>query len=317
MTQPTVSGAEVVIGVTTFRRPQMLEDALRAVEALMVGEDKVSVLVAENDAINREGAQLVEGLRQAAYRFPIQALVVDKRGFTHGRNAILEEAFLHRGARFVAMMDDDQLPDPEWLVEMRREQQQTRANVVGPAVWPLFESTVPKWVASARIYNRDTHTTGPVDRLYGDGGVLFEDAAFRSLRPPYYDHSFALTGGADSDLFRRMQQHGVTFARAAAARINERYPSSRLALDWAMRRAFRIGNVDVLINIKSQGRLRTALIEFPKIIGALLLTPLALIASIGRSGAAVDALCRAARAGGKTVAFLGSAYEEYKVTHGH
>ena len=308
---------DILIGIITYKRPLMLERALRAIALFEIDPGiNVRVLVADNDSARREGIEVVRKLATSGYRFPIDSILVEQQGSTYGRNALLEAAFSNSAVDFIAMMDDDQRPEPQWLKALYRVQQETCADVVGAAVWPEFEAKPPRWAMESKVYTRNTSTTGSVDILSGSGGILISKN-FTSLLPrPWFDHNFAMTGGSDADVFVRVQDAGGTFARAADAVIHEFYPTSRVTLRWALRRAFRIGMSDMYISRK-RGPLGHVLAkESVKIVGAFIIAPLLLLVFIGSPGKRVDALCKIARAIGKITALFGLRYDEYATIHG-
>lgn len=307
--------AKLVIGITTFKRPRMLEGALRAVERLSAPADIV-VVVADNDVVEQAGKTVADKLATAGFRFPLSTILVTSRGFTHGRNALLAAAFADPAVGFVALMDDDQEPSAVWLAAMLRVQEATSADIVAPAVWPQFEVAAAGWATTSKVYHRDVATTGRVEMLTGDGGVLVARSAIRRIPLPWYDHAFSMTGGADTELFVRLGAVGAVFARSAEAIIRETYPASRMTVRWALTRAYRTGNTGILIQLKHLRRAEVWRREIIKIVGAFLLSPWLVLLAIGRSGQQVDALCKIARAGGKLAALLGSRHQEYVITHG-
>jgi succinoglycan biosynthesis protein ExoM len=309
------SNKVVVIGVTTFKRPVLLRQSLDAIAKLNTNT-LVTVVVADNDVSEQRGLEVVAELVKEGYRFPVKAFVVHGKGFTFGRNAILEEAFGRQNADFCAMTDDDQIADPNWLVQMLGMHEKTGADVVGPAVIPHFESPPPAWARDCKTYKRDDTTAGPVSVLTGDGGVLFAKSATTFMPLPWYDNDLAMTGGADTLVFEKLKAAGATFARVAAAKIEEFYPNSRITLSWALRRAYRLGNTSILIALKTKTKISVLKREVPLIIAAIVLFPLLMLIARGRRGKSVDVLCKFARALGKISALAGNGYEEYRTIHG-
>ena len=70
---------DVVVAVPSFRRPEGLERLLTALEELETGAC-VSVLVADNDADNREASAVCERLSNRGYRWPLDCIVAQERG---------------------------------------------------------------------------------------------------------------------------------------------------------------------------------------------------------------------------------------------
>ncbi len=306
---------KILVGVATYKRPNMLERLLRAIEKFQTEAD-VRVLVADNDSIAREGAAVVESLVSRGYRFPLDSQIVETQGLSYSRNAILESGFSDPSVDFIAMVDDDQWPEPLWLDELLKVQRETKADIVGAAVWPEFEVRPPQWALKSRIYTLDTSTTGPVDMLTGNGGILLSRNFTKLIHPPWYDHAFAKTGGEDVDLFMRLQAAGGRFARAARAVIHETFPASRITLRWALTRAYRTGNTDMRVILRYRRNTSDLIKEGAKILGVFVVFPFAFVLFLWSPGRRVDALCKLWRAAGKLAALQGSHYVEYATIHG-
>jgi succinoglycan biosynthesis protein ExoM len=306
---------KVLVGIATYKRPHMLQRLLRAIEKFETNAD-VRVLVAENDAVAREGIAVVENLLLSGYRFPLESIVVEMRGLTYSRNAILEFGFSDPSVDFIATMDDDQWPEPLWLDELLKVQRETMADIVAAAVWPEFEVRPPQWALKSRVYVYDTTTTGLVDMIRGNGGVLLSRSITNLLSPPWYDHEFARTGGEDVDLFTRLRAVGGRFARAAGAIIHETFPTSRITLRWALARAYRAGNTDMRVAIRSRRNNGDLIKECAKILAAFVVSPFAFVLFLWSPGRRVDALCKMCRAAGKLAALQGLRYHEYATIHG-
>ena len=102
---------KVALCICTCRRPAGLRKALLAVERIDF-EGDLHVIVVENHYV-LEGQAVVEALREA-FRWPLACVVAEQRGISHARNAGANAA-LALGVDFIAMIDDDEWPDPDWL----------------------------------------------------------------------------------------------------------------------------------------------------------------------------------------------------------
>ena len=105
----------VVIAIPTCKRPKSLARLLNAVAELKTDAD-ISVLVADNDA---DGASGFRSLRApgASYRWPLRAVIEAERGIAQVRNRLVAEA-LKSDAQFIAMIDDDEWPEPNWIARI-------------------------------------------------------------------------------------------------------------------------------------------------------------------------------------------------------
>lgn len=303
--------SRVVITIPTFRRPAMLLDTLGAVSRL-VTQHEVLVIVADNDAEAPEGQRAAEALAKTGYRFPLRSFAVTKRGHPAVRNALIAAALID-APDFIILMDDDQLPAPDYLDRLVARALDDDADLVGPTVTAHFVDTPPAWARTSRAFCPHDPRHGPVQSLSGDGGILIRPRILSRLGAVWFDESFGLAGGADSELFERLQRLGARFSRAKDAEIAEVYVRSRVNLRWVLQRAFRMGNSAIRIQ-RMHGRI--APIEALKIPGATARGLLNLLFGLGQTGRQVDGLCQVARAAGKLMAILGMIHQDYRVIHG-
>src|SRR5579872_3562088 len=116
----------VAICIPTFRRPRMLKRLLDAVAALKT-EARIFVLVADNDVECLAGFSLCHSLN--SYPWPITAMIAPKRGIAEARNALIDEA-LKGEAQFIAMIDDDEWPQEDWIEKFLACARTTNADVL-------------------------------------------------------------------------------------------------------------------------------------------------------------------------------------------
>lgn len=301
--------SRVEIIIPTFRRPSGLERALFHITALTTSA-AVSVLVAENDPEGGAGAATVARIAAAGYRFPIRSIIVCERGLSNVRNALLGAALEDPAVQFVALLDDDEWPAPDWLDALLAMQAATDADAVGGTVLPVFREEPPAWAAQLDLF-RQERLDGAVDMLWGTSNALFSRRLLERLDPPRFDPAFALTGGEDVDFFYKAKATGAVFAWASNSLVYEDIPQSRVRLEWIARRSFRIGNS----NARSQLRWRYRRLGAARVL-AKALTRLAVAASVALRDAAllrreVNGLVLAARSCGEIAALAGYSYHEY------
>ena len=305
---------EIVVAIPTFRRPTSLARLLGALEKIQT-DARLLVVVADNDPEGRAGYDLCRSIC-AHYRWPLDPIIAEQRGIAHVRNALVERALGYPGARLVAMLDDDEWPAPDWLMELLAVQQQTGADVVEGSV--LFETKPLQhhWASEFDGIRDMRRPTGPVAMLEGAGNLLVTRACLERLGAPWFDPAFALSGGEDRDFFERVKAAGGTFAWADEAIAHATVPEKRLTLDWVLRRAYAIGNAEMRIFLKHRPDVAARLAEYARIASALLLSPLLalLLAAVPRRAA--DALRRFSRNAGKLAALMGWRYNAYAVPHG-
>ena len=297
----------IVIAIPTYRRPLSLKRLLDAIARLETRCD-VAVLVADNDAEQKEGLALCQRLAPA-YRWPLTSVMAEERGIAQVRNVLVEQALRDPKAGFIAMIDDDEWPAPDWLDQFLAVQRQTGAEVLQGSI--LFEQD-----GDAVAVPDVTRPTGPVAMLQGAGNLLIQRRVLEETPRPWFDPSFALTGGEDFEFFTRLAKAGRRFAWADGARAYGEVPASRRDLAWVLTRAYSTGNSDMRVLLKHQPGLRTLLRESVKIAGAVLLSlPLALILAPSPNRRRRP-LMKLYRAAGKAAAIAGRSHNEYALVHG-
>jgi succinoglycan biosynthesis protein ExoM len=236
-------------------------------------------------------------------------VIEEQRGIAQVRNRLVAEA-LKNDARFIAMIDDDEWPEPDWIAEFLEVQRQTGADVLQGSIRFVQNQAGPTPLPDIR------NPTGPTPMLQGAGNLLIRRQVLEEIPSPWFDPAFALSGGEDQDFFMRLKRAGYRFGWADEARAWGDVAAVRHTLSWMMRRAYSNGNSDIRVLLKHQPGPMPILREALKISGALLLSlPLALIlgASPNHRRAPLIKLCRAA---GKLTAMAGARYNEYAVVHG-
>src|ERR1700761_7114945 len=187
----------VVICIPTFRRPRMLARLLDAIARLKT-QARISVLVADNDAETHAGFDLCQALID--YRWPLIAVIAQKRGIAQARNTLIEHA-LKTDARFIAMIDDDEWPQDDWIDQFLKTARATGADVLQGSI--LFG-----YGEAADGHGDIRRPTGVIAMLQGAGNILIRRDALQDIETPWFDPAFALSGGEDRDFFVRLERAG-------------------------------------------------------------------------------------------------------------
>ncbi|HSK40164.1 MAG TPA: glycosyltransferase [Arenibaculum sp.] len=310
----------ICICALTCGRPQGLRALLAGLGDLRtpVGA-RVMVLIVDNnsDASSRDP---VEAAR-AGMPFELYWVHEPRRGISFARNAALE--FAHGHADFVAFIDDDEIPTPDWLCELSRVQRASgAAAVVGPVV-PRFSGPVPGWAVEGGFYASrgcGPYGTEPEDGApvpCGNSGNVLIRCDLLGPDGFRFDEALALTGGEDTLLFAQLAAagHAVVYARAAI--VHETVPPTRLRPSWLVKRWYRTGNTDALIMARG-GCSRIGLLARGALrIGAgSVLALVAAATSPRRPARLLGRLYTVARGAGMVAYVLDRRVEEYRTIHG-
>ncbi len=237
------SPVHIVAAVLTFQRPDTLATLLAAFAEMDRPEEaSVSLLVVDNDAAG-SARETVEAWQD---RIPGLTYVVEPRpGIPVARNRALDEARACN-ADALSFLDDDEYPDRRWLVELVRTWQKTGAHLVGGPVrvaapptlataWQRLVNT--SLAARARRKEQDSARVAAA----GQCRTILTNNFLCDLRwaDQYgmrFDESLLVSGGSDTDFFRRAVAADCHAVWCPTAIVNEIIDIDRLSLRYQFRR---------------------------------------------------------------------------------
>jgi glycosyltransferase involved in cell wall biosynthesis len=301
----------VCLCIPTCRRPNGLRNLLAHVDQLKY-PGRLSIIVVDNDAEGRAGKKAAEAMAPAL-RFPLTCLVEPQRGHTYAYDTAFAAACRSQPAPdYIAVLDDDEFPDPGWLAEMIAAARDYHAEIVGGPVLPVFDSP-DHWLAKSGLYQPKRYATGPVSMIYGAGSMLIKRTTLEHYLDEPFLHDYAFTGGSDEEFFYRCRRDGRTFAWADRALVFETTPPARTTIGYLLRRMFRKGSCATRVDRKFSNSLVGTLRRWCKGVGLIGTGILSLpFAALGGRPAMMRSLILAARGSGRIAAEFGIFYEEYR-----
>jgi succinoglycan biosynthesis protein ExoM len=146
---------------------------------------------------------------------------------------------------FVAMMDDDEVPVQEWLLNLFRTMHHYKTDgVLGP-VLPDFPSQAPNWLIKSGLCDRIFHATGTpvlIDSHARTGNVLFRRQVFKDEKN-LFEEQFGNTGGEDIEFFDKRIEEGYRFIWCAEAPVYEYVIPERCSLSFYLKKNIRFGGL--------------------------------------------------------------------------
>jgi GT2 family glycosyltransferase len=306
---------ELAVTIPTFKRPEQLIETVQSVAAQIASRHGVIIII-ENEAENREGAQAATRY-MAANGIVGLVIVVVKAGNCNAYNGGWRTVRDHfPNVKHLAVIDDDETADADWLEELMRVQAVTNADFVGGPQVPIMPISVVPSSASALVHPvfRPAYSkTGPVPVLYSSGNLLLARRVIEDMPFPFLDPAFNFTGGGDADLYERARVKGFTFAWANAAILREPIPERRLQKDWLRARALRNGALSAIIERRKHGegfigRARVMAKSF----GLLAASPFRALVTLLRTGSFVDAVYKIEIGVGRVMGEFGLINEQYR-----
>lgn len=298
------------IAVPTFRRPQQLRHLLETLPGV-AGRHDVMLLVADNDAEGQQGAAVVRGLVADDYPLPVRLIAVAEPGLCAVRNALVETALGDPDMRFLAMIDDDEWPQPGWLDALLICQSQTGADVVAGPVDSCFAGRPPRWARDALVFRAEERPWGATGMLWASNNLLVARRAFAMVDAPWFDPRFNRSGGEDLDFLGRLHARDARFGWSPDARVSEWVPAERARIGWVLKRMWRIGCTETMARQKSLpgGIARMKLIA--RSLGILALRTAGLAALLLPGARRVDIAGQWVKSWGRLYALAGGAQSHY------
>ncbi|MEI2414840.1 glycosyltransferase [Orrella sp. JC864] len=307
----TARPADLSICICTYKRPAQLDALLAAILAQDTAGKALECVVVDNDPQRSAAAVLTRW--QDHPGLPVRALHERTPNIALARNAAVHAAT----GDWIVFVDDDEEPEPGWLLHLVAAQQACGADAVFGPVLPRYAPGTPAWMREGGYFDRPRYRSGtPITaRDARTGNVLVRREALMSVPGPF-DAAYGRTGGSDTVLFGKLLEQGRKLVWCDEAAVLEDVPPERARLGWILQRAYRGGQTFVRAEMKRRnGPTRWALGLYLGLrAGAQLLAAglLALLTLPGSRTRAVRWLRTAAAQAGKLAALAGHRYQEYR-----
>jgi succinoglycan biosynthesis protein ExoM len=240
----------VVVTAATFNRPEGLAAMLDGVEAQGIPRHALLRVVIVDNSHDANARTYVER-RAVEYKWPLTYHHERRRGIAFARNRGLRDA-IEGGDRYVAFIDDDERPRPDWISELLKVARETGAPAVIGAVKAAFERTPPWWIQSGQFLDI-THFPDRSPINYGHTtNALVELSCVRRLNIEF-PAEYGLTGGEDTVFFKAIRDSGGHTVFARNALTFEDIVPKRASFRALVKFWFRSGNTDGLIKLRSNG----------------------------------------------------------------
>ncbi|MGP9745375.1 glycosyltransferase family 2 protein [Brachybacterium sp. AOP29-B2-41] len=227
----------VVVGMATFRRPELLAallprllEQIEQVQSALDAAPEIRIVVVDNDpAGSARDAATALGDQQIHY------VVEPAPGISSARNRVLDEA---AGADVLVFLDDDETPHAGWLLHLLATHRDYDADAVSGPVHAVFEGPEDPWVAASGAYLeplREGTPTGTVLRRAATNNLLLDLRTARKMGLRF-DPRLGLTGGEDSLLTGQLTRAGGKIVWCAEATVDDLVPAERNTRAFHLRR---------------------------------------------------------------------------------
>lgn len=226
--QPLIS-----VALCTHNHADRLPKTLESFRTLEAPSRPWELLLIDNNCTDHT-RRLLEETHWRPEGVPVRILFEEKLGLSNARNCALR----HARGEYLLFLDDDETPDPRWLVAYEQAMLEHRPHALGGRIEVLFEEgDRPSWLQ---------------DELLGFLGRLDHGEPCWLTRPdtPFYGGNFAVrmdvfdqvgdfdaelgrkgernVGGEDTEFYRRMLAHDLKVRWVPDAVIHHRIQAGKL-----------------------------------------------------------------------------------------
>jgi cellulose synthase/poly-beta-1,6-N-acetylglucosamine synthase-like glycosyltransferase len=233
----------VYVSSLTYKRPGDLASLLNSLNGLTLPKGwEVCFLIVDNDP-QGSGRAVVDAAK-ANFGDSLTYLVENTPGIPAARNRALKEA-LDANATLLCFLDDDEIPEPDWLRELVSCWASGSAALIGGPVrrhLPAESLSMKQRLLGRSMMSRRAVT----DRLTASGAVsgkprvytnnwLCELATVRAhgLR---FDTALQFSGGSDMAFYLAAQKMGIETGWCAKAIVNETLDPDRMTVRYQFER---------------------------------------------------------------------------------
>lgn len=308
----------VAVCITTVDRHGMLVDAMKACAAATPpASTLIDLIVVDNDVAGTARA-IVEKF-VANNLISVTYTIEPKRGLAEARNRGIQLA-LERGARWLAFIDDDSQPHPDWLDRLVTVLRSEGAKLVGGAnIFEAPDVPMTAWQryicrglvdGSYRRYCRQRDRM-PRDKVTIVTGNWCADLDWIKEKALSFDPRYSATGGEDTAFDRSMRATGAKVLFVPGSIVIETLPATRISLRYQFTRLMMSGITKYNYYRRSRGPAFAFARALPQGMLALLAGPILFVVSAiltivyPRLGGLL--LVRTTRLVGKTVGAFGGA----------
>lgn len=230
---------EITVGVITHSKrlaafEKLLTYLLPAIEHY---RGKCELLVGNNSGVEFH-QQVQDSIDKSGLASVCDCRLVDspENNIAIGRNCVIDNA----AYSWLAFIDDDEFPTPDWLNELCKVAQEYDVSLVAGPIIPVYESGTPKWIESIDLHNMKGLTTGDKIPYAATGNFIMylPDIGDIRLNPAY-----GRTGGSDSEFFLKLTDgpNPIDMLWAEKAIVHEDIPADKSTTRYNIKRCLSQG----------------------------------------------------------------------------
>ncbi len=244
-----------------------LPRALAALERALVGEPRAEAIVVDNASVDETPRLLAEFAARTG-----GVLLSEPRP---GKSFALNRAMTAASGEWLAFVDDDVMPDPEWLASIdAAAKRHPSAALLAGAIAPAWDAPPPPWLHALAVQGRACGCTLPAlndarcaPYLVKGGNFAVRASQLRGGQFAQGRENFGAearaTGGEDTALAAALDATGATILHVPAARARHIVTATDMKPLAVFRRQLRIGRSDAARGAPALGQALLAATKIP------------------------------------------------------
>ncbi len=230
----------IAVCIATYKRPTLLLNCLNAISKLVIPvQHQLFIIVVDNDHEQSARSAVQNTITSSEHN--ISYHVETSRGIASARNRLLNEA-MNIKADFIAFIDDDEFPKPDWLITLFEVLSKYSADVATGPVIALSEE------GAAISTTKGKYKTGNIPRKVSTNNVLFKKELIEEDKLAF-DLRLNFCGGEDFDFFERSSAKGNKHVWSDEAIVFETIVKGRTTKKYLFYRHF-TGGINNVVQYK-------------------------------------------------------------------
>lgn len=231
--------------ICTYNRAKSLHQTLEAVCAQKLTAGNAEIIVVDNNSKDDTKKVVESWISKSAW--PLTYLFEGKQGLSYARNTGIRNA----KGEFLAFIDDDVIPEKNWLEGLRQCFAETDADVIGGRIEMLWQCERPDWfsdeitgpIISQNLGAARKKWENPKQPMIG-ANMGFKSELFKrfgGFREDLGRKGNLLIGGEDREIFDRLWNGGCKIYYEPSAMIWHKVEEDRLNQGYFRRWFYDIG----------------------------------------------------------------------------
>ena len=243
---------DVTIIICTFNRADWLREGLESLGKLETSDFTYEVLVVDNASTDHTHEVVMEMTERLDC--PVRYVLESQPGVSFARNRGVQES----SSTWIAFFDDDELAEPNWLLQLLAAAEQHQVKCVGGGVRLKLHEGIDRelqpWVR-VTLGCTESMREGMYEgkRVPTTGNMLIHSEIFDTVGMFRTD---LVEGGEDTDLYHRMVHAGYSAWYTPKALTHHQIPAFRIHPDYLRSTANRMGVHIARREYEQYGRLK-------------------------------------------------------------